>query len=573
VEAAGLADRVTLRQGDLTDLAQLESESADLVILDSITQYLPSIEHLVGLLEQVPRLLAPGATIFVGGVRNLELRGEEPASAEHELLIAPGFFSALPQHLYQIRGVEVLVRPSPDDSEPGALRYDVLLHREPTDAELEGGPARPWQAYANQPRLKAAGDRLVPALREHLRDRLPEYMVPAAFVVLDDLPLSPNGKIDRRALPAPSGAGSLSGIPVATPRTPLEQSLAKIWREVLGVEVVNLDDDFFDLGGHSLLAVKLFTEIERTFGHKLPLSTLFQSSRLGRLAQVLAQVSPERTRTSLAVMRPQGSKPPLFVVHGVYGDVLEYRELVSHLDPDQPVYGIEAPPGEGETVLRTIEQLASDYVKDLRRQQPAGPYFLCGYCWAGALTFEMARQLRQAGEEVALLALIDAACPGSRPTPIADLVGRRGRSIWTRLTRNLRRLPRLRAKAAPRFLWERAVNLGTELIGTLAYGWSVRLRRPLLPAFRGRRQALLYAARFYRPPVYPGRVTLLRARNGSQVSTPAALWGWDRVAARGVELHEVPGEHLELLKAPRVAEVAATLQRCLARARAGSGAS
>lgn len=103
--------------------------------------------------------------------------------------------------------------------------------------------------------------------------------------------------------------------------------------------------------------------------------------------------------------------------------------------------------------------------------------------------------------------------------------------------------------------------------------WSVRLRRPLLPAFRGRRQALLYAARFYRPPVYPGRVTLLRARNGSQVSTPEALWGWDRVAARGVELHEVPGEHLELLKAPRVAEVAATLQRCLARARAGSEAS
>jgi amino acid adenylation domain-containing protein len=715
LEAAGLGDRVTLLQRDLADLAGFESQSADLVILDSMTQYLPSVEYLVGLLEQIPRLLAPGATIFIGGVRNLELldalhaaheisRSSDPvpteelrrairigAAAEQELVIAPALFTALPQHLYQIKRVEVMPRRGPGESELSRFRYDVLLRNELPDTaptrppawrdwpgerwsveelrrvlreerpgvlalgrvpnartaapawiaanldapgapataaalaeagagaaaggvdpealwalgeelgyqvdlswarcdssgrydalfrgprtsgaaavwpEQERRPLAPWDSYGNRPLLKKGNDRLVPALRGHLRDRLPEFMVPSAFVVLDALPLSPNGKIDRRALPPPSTPGSASPT-FEAPQTAVERALAGVWREVLGVEVVGLGDDFFDLGGHSLLAVKLFAEIERTFGRKLPLSTLFQAPTLGRLARVLGQTGAEAPGTSLAVLRPRGSLPPLFVVHGVYGDVLEYRELVGHLDPDQPVYGVEAPPGDGEAVLRTIEQLASDYVRDLRRQQPSGPYFLCGYCWAGALTFEMARQLRQAGEEVGLLALIDAACPGTRAVPIAAHVTRRGRSIWTRLSRNLRRLPQLRARAAPQFLWERVVNLGTELVGTLAYSWSVRLRRPLLPAFRRRRQALLYAARSYRPPVYPGRVTLFRARNGTAAAGPPALWGWDRVAAGGVELHEVAGEHLELLKAPRVAELAATLQRCLELARTG----
>jgi amino acid adenylation domain-containing protein len=658
VEAAGLSDRVTLLQRDPTDLAGIESQSADLVILHSLVQYLPSIEHLVGLLEQIPRLLAPGATIFIGDVPCLEPE-DVGRAAEHELRIVPGFFTALPQHLYQIRAVDVTLSRGSWNGERSALRYDVLLYREPPDTMVDEAlvwrdweaeqwsveglaralrekrpeaialarvpnqasgvdpealwalgdelgyqvdlscsrfeaserydvlfrrppahravwpagadrPLQPWQRYANVPLLRTAGDPLVSALRDHLRDRLPEFMVPSAFVVLDTLPLSPNGKIDRRALPAPSSSPVPSHASTGIPQTPVERTLIDVWRKVLGVERVNPQDDFFDLGGHSLLAVKLFAEIERIFGQKLPLSTLFQAPTVRRLARILSRPGVDGPRSSVAVMKPGGTKPPLFVMHGVYGDVLEYRELVSHLDPDQPVYGIEAPPGEGEAVLRTIEQLASDYLRDLRGQQPAGPYFLCGYCWAGALTFEVARQLHQAGEEVALLAMIDAPCPGARTAPISARVTRQGRNLWDRLTRNLRRLPKLRVKAAPRFLWERVVNLGTELVGRLAYAWSVRLRRPLLPAFRRRREALLYAARCYRPAVYPGRVTLFRARNGSLGSRSGAAWGWDRVAAGGVELHELDGGHFELLKEPRVTEVASALQTCLTRARAGS---
>jgi oxalate---CoA ligase len=241
---------------------------------------------------------------------------------------------------------------------------------------------------------------------------------------------------------------------------------------------------------------------------------------------------------------------------------------VNRLGPDQPVYGIEARDADdGEAVLRTIEQLASCYVEELRRQQPAGPYFLCGYCWAGALTFEIARLLRLAGEDVALLALIDAPCPGNRgPSLRVKRVGRRGRNLSTRILRNLGRLTEFQVTTVPRFLWERVVRLATELAGVPAFRWSVRLRRPLFPAFRGRRQAFLYAARAYRPTAYPGLLTLFRAWTPGLTTEQNALWGWDRVVPGGVELHRVAGGHVELMKEPKVEGLAAALQACLDRA-------
>jgi thioesterase domain-containing protein/acyl carrier protein len=416
--------------------------------------------------------------------------------------------------------------------------------------------------------LKTATEELVPALRAHLRDRLPDLMIPTAFVLLDALPLSPNGKLDRRALPPPAEHALAREAFTVAPRTPVEQALAVLWQQLLGVEAVGLEDNFFDLGGHSLLAVKLFAEIERTFGRKLRLSTLYQAPSLGLLADAIAQASPSRPSSALAVLQPHGCRPPLFLVHGLQGDVLEYRDLVNRLGPDQPVYGIEARAADdGEAVLRTIEQLASCYVEELRQQQPAGPYFLCGYCWAGALTFEIAHQLRRAGEDVALLALIDAPCPGNRgPRLRVKRARRRHRNLSTRIVRSLGRLTELQVARAPRFLWERVVLLATELAGVPAFRWSVRLRRPLFPAFRGRRQAFLYAARAYRPTAYPGRLTLLRAWTSGLSTEQNALWGWDRVVAGGVELHRVPGGHVELMKEPKVGGLAEALQACLDRA-------
>jgi thioesterase domain-containing protein len=247
---------------------------------------------------------------------------------------------------------------------------------------------------------------------------------------------------------------------------------------------------------------------------------------------------------------------------------MRYRDLVERLGADQPVYGFEAPVGpDGRATLLTLEELADRYVRELRDRQPSGPYYLCGYCWAGALAFEMACQLRQAGQEVALLALIDSACPGDRTTtPLYRRARARARAFLARAGRNLRRLRELEATAMPGFLAERLTNLCTEVVGGVAYRWSRRLQRPLLPAFRDRRGALTQAGRRYRPAAYPGRVTLFRAASPSPGDDP--FWGWGRVAAGGVELHEVAGEHLTLMHDPHVAELASRLRHCLDRARA-----
>jgi thioesterase domain-containing protein len=252
--------------------------------------------------------------------------------------------------------------------------------------------------------------------------------------------------------------------------------------------------------------------------------------------------------------------------------VLEYRELVLHLSRSQPVYGFEAPGASaGKPVLRSIEQLAAAYIVELRQKQPKGPYYLCGYCWAGALTFEMAQQLRASGDDVALLALIDAMCPGHFGSSSRSArVSRHGRSLWRLFTHNLHRLGSLDARTLPAFLGERLLNLLTRAVGPMAYAWSVRLGRPLLPAFRGRRQAFLHAVKCYRPAPYPGRVTLFRAQTPGTNQIDDANWGWDRVASGGVELYPVAGEHLELLREPSVRQLATELQSCLDPARAAS---
>jgi amino acid adenylation domain-containing protein len=454
--------------------------------------------------------------------------------------------------------------------EPGEI--EAALSRHPMVREcavvvrddLPGGRALVAYVVPGSPSA-----RLVPEIRSYLRDRIPQYMIPAVFVVLDALPLSPNGKVARRALPPPNGVRPEQDVFFVPPRTPVEKALAGIWRELLGIDSVGMDDNFFDLGGHSLLALKLFAEIERIFERRLPLSTLFQAPTVGKLAEIIERGSGELD-AGVVVLQAGRRYPPLFVVHGVDGHVMDYRELVSKLDPDQPVYGFEVPTGSnGEPVLSTVEELAARYLRQMRARQPVGPYFLCGYCWAGPLTFEMARQLRSAGEDVALLALIDAPYPGRHPGPLHRRIESQGMKIWRLTTQNLRRLAALKPKAVPSFLWERIVNIGIRISPVRAYRWSVRLGRPLLPAFRGVRGVLQHAGWSYRPRSYPGRIVLFRATASGAARGQDPDWGWSRLATGGVESHEVVGEHITIMQEPHVEGLSIQLSACLERARAG----
>ena len=198
-------------------------------------------------------------------------------------------------------------------------------------------------------------------------------MVPSSFVVLDSLPLTASGKLNRRALPAPDDSVDRTGTILAAPETPLEKSLTAIWADVLEIKAIGINDNFFDLGGHSLLAVRLFAQIEKKLGKRLPLATLFQAPTVAQLAAVIQKDWTPEWSSLVAInpVEPAGSKPPFFCVHALGGNVLEYRELARHLGDDQPFYGLQSAGLDGKHAPHTrVEDMAAHYIKEMRELQP-----------------------------------------------------------------------------------------------------------------------------------------------------------------------------------------------------------
>lgn len=307
--------------------------------------------------------------------------------------------------MLQQQGFDVLVEQDPllrktDLCYVYAMRLSEgcrLLREQPADAHIRPIPP-------------ADGKILVPlTLRKFLKERIPQYMVPSAFVLLEKLPLTPNGKIDRKALPLPA-ASAKPARDYAGPRNPLEALLADIWARVLKVERVGIHDDFFDLGGHSLLAVRVIAEFEKVSSQRLPLALLLRAPTIAGLAVLLGDESKseEVGWSSLVPIEAGGSKVPLFLVHGAEGNVMLYKQLAQHLGSDQPVYGLQSQGLKGDgSVQRTIEEMASYYIREVRNVQPRGPYYFGGYCLGGTIALEMAQQLTAQGERVPLVAMFD----------------------------------------------------------------------------------------------------------------------------------------------------------------------
>ncbi|MFN8541740.1 MAG: amino acid adenylation domain-containing protein, partial [Thermomicrobiales bacterium] len=285
-----------------------------------------------------------------------------------------------------------------------AVRAAVVVVREDAPGEAR------LVAYVT-PREGQAADPA--ALRVALRAQLPDYMVPAAFVVLEALPLTPNGKVDRRALPAPEEAAPGEGQGFLGPRDATELRLARIWEEVLGVRPIGVTANFFDLGGHSLLAVRLFARIAAEFGHDLPLATLFRAPTIADLAGFLRDGAEATSWSSLVPLQPHGALPPFFCIHPIGGNVLSFHDLAKHIGPDQPIYGLQARGLSGHEAPHThVEEMAAHYIAEMRRLQPEGPYYVGGQCFGGMVALEVAQQLQAAGETVGLLAMFDNYAPG-----------------------------------------------------------------------------------------------------------------------------------------------------------------
>ncbi|WP_338083561.1 amino acid adenylation domain-containing protein [Burkholderia arboris] len=265
-------------------------------------------------------------------------------------------------------------------------------------------------------------------LREHLAARLPDYMVPAAFVVLDALPLTSNGKLDRRALPEPDDDAFVQA-QYEAPQGETERTVAALWSDLLGIERVGRHDNFFALGGHSLVAARLLVKIRETFGHEVSIRTLFEAPTVAQLAPRIHETGASDALAVLLPLQPQGARPPLFCIHPAGGFSWPYASLTHHLR-DRPLYGLQARAlTEAGTDAQSIEEMAQDYVRQIRSVQPTGPYHLLGWSLGCHIAHAIATQLQCAGEKVALLAMLDGypevgseAYPAPTETEVIDVL-------------------------------------------------------------------------------------------------------------------------------------------------------
>lgn len=405
-------------------------------------------------------------------------------------------------------------------------------------------------------------------LRNWLKQNLPDYMVPAAFVEVETWPLTPNGKVDRAALPAPDRPVPMAGRKCATPRDAVELELVRIWEEVLNVRPIGIEDKFFELGGHSLVASRVLARMEKSFGKKLRLATIFQAPTVEELAAIVRNEIKENSitnGTSLVELQSKGTRPPVFLVHGVGGGMFwGYMNLVRRLGTDHPVFGFRSRGMDGRPALATIEEMAAEYVADLRKVQSRGPYHLGGYCFGGTVAYEMARQIEAAGESVALLALFNCAPPNSG-------YGQMKWSItWVaRFLKNLRYWAGYERSWTPsqrreflRWKWRTIKSDVSRAIGvTSSQTFPTEVDNLVdLSSFSPEEcalwQAHIGALKRYHPQAYGGRIHLFRSPGHPLWCSFAPDYGWGTYARGGVEISVVPGAHEKILEEPCVQAVA-----------------
>jgi thioesterase domain-containing protein len=424
------------------------------------------------------------------------------------------------------------------------------------------------------------------AWRRALSQTLPAAMIPSAFVALDSLPVDANGKMDRRALPAPDPeAGRAPHVP---PRDDLERGLARIWEEELGVHRVGVRDDFFDLGGNSLSAAGVAARIERTLGLSAAPEILFGSPTLDELARRLRRGAAwESDDDPLVPIRTDGAKRPILMLPARGGELLLASGLAGRLGPDQPCYGFRWTGSRARLGLpASVEEMAADGVACLRRIQPAGPYRLAGFCFGGVVALEMARRLRAAGDEVEWLALISVS-----PNDFPELVEpsaleryrrhRRADTLEERLAHHARRIRQrdagagaaylarrgrtaLRfARARTRKLAERVAETARVLAWTLSCRIRTLARRPIPARLRDPDRISARAFASYRARPDAGRVVLFLPGESRRIYSEDPARTFAGLSTKSVEVHEVACRGGQMLLEPHVTALARGLSALL----------
>jgi len=396
-------------------------------------------------------------------------------------------------------------------------------------------------------------------LRTHMQDKLPHYMCPSFFVELETFPLTPNAKIDRTAFPRPDLSKVVTDTKPAGPQSQLMTRITAIWQEVLKCPV-GTDDNFFELGGHSLLAARLFAQIEKVLGVKLPLSTLLQFPTVRTLADRIEENGDFSFCSSLVPIQVGGDKPALFLVHGAEGNVLLYKNLAHYLGTDQPVFGLEFRVLHGDdSPETTFENIAARYLREIRSVQPTGPYYLGGYCLGGTIAFEIAQQIKRIGESVALLAMFETYNVRSQPpASLALRVAHKVENVYFHV-RNL-----FLSRGSLQFFTDKLkvelsrfmVDCGI-LLGKLADRFhghhELALQHISVREMNDRAQAA------YQPCPYDGTITLFRPKSHYRGFNDPNC-GWQGLAQQGVHVVEMPNYPRGSLTQPFVGVLAHVLR-------------
>jgi len=397
-------------------------------------------------------------------------------------------------------------------------------------------------------------------LRAFLQSTVPDYMLPTLYVMLDEIPLTPSGKIAYHALPAPNKHSQpLPSLSETTYIDDFEEEITHIWQKVFGLSTIGRKENFFDMGGDSLMGVRLILEIEQALNQRIALATLYEYPTVAGLAGALREEGKSSKWKALVPVRPQGSNPPFFCVYAMAST------LAPHLDPDIPFYWfnwLQHGKGDGLVSNYSVPDIAASHIEEIRSVQDKGPYFLGGFSFGGTVALEMALQLHAQGEHVALLALFDPFNPHRKIY---------GSKRIERLAAQMASIPTLGDKS--RFLLKRIKNsLQSRTLRNLqrlASKYYMMKGKPLPPKLNvahllemSHRATMAYEYR-----VYPGRITLFvpEYRYSSKELEDSALLGWRDLAVGGVSLYIVRGaiDHIDIVKEPCVSDLAGKLNACL----------
>ncbi|WP_245128078.1 non-ribosomal peptide synthetase [Mucilaginibacter straminoryzae] len=396
--------------------------------------------------------------------------------------------------------------------------------------------------------------------KDRLAQELPSYMIPSEFYLLEELPLTLNGKIDYKALPA--AVRKTTGKVIASADTELEKNLFAIWAEALDTTDFTIDDDFLDVGGHSLIALYIMNEIEKLLGKTVPISALYEYPTIRKLAAVLDNGISDSLAASLVKLKSGGDKHPLYLIHGNGLNLLNFNALVQYLPDDQPVYGFQAIGlNASDAEIGTMEQVAARYVKELLHQNPDGPYLLAGYSYGGNIGIEMARILKNMGKEIRLLALFDANAQNSEKynswtSRIGRKILRQGpKAVW--FTRSLVKTP-AKAIGYQLFLLRNNANRILQKLRLVKQEKSIGVFEQLERVTQKYNEAYYN----YRIKPYDGEIYLFKAAERVYFVDDAEQLGWGKYALK-VHVREVPGDHKTMFEEPNVATFAAELTRVI----------